>query len=109
MAELFVQISESLDGFIDDRNGDLQRFTEDTSLDELATETLRSIDGMIFGRKARAARPVLADGGQRRGCVDSPRGAGGAPVWVRRRDPVDPVPRDPRRRNPTIRERREAA
>ena len=54
MAELFVQISESLDGFIDDRNGDLQRFTEDTSLDELATETLRSIDGMIFGRKAHA-------------------------------------------------------
>jgi dihydrofolate reductase len=54
MPELFVQISESLDGFIEDRNGDLQWFTEDTSLDELATETLRSIDGMIFGRKAHA-------------------------------------------------------
>ena len=52
MAELFVQISASLDGFIEDRNGDLAWFTEDTSLDDLATETLRSIDGMIFGRKA---------------------------------------------------------
>ena len=54
MSELFVQISESLDGLIEARNGDLQWFNEDTSLDELATETLRSIDGMIFGRKAHA-------------------------------------------------------
>jgi dihydrofolate reductase len=55
MAELFLQISVSLDGFIEDRSGDLSWFTEDTSLDELATETLESIDGMIFGRKAHAA------------------------------------------------------
>jgi dihydrofolate reductase len=54
MAELFLQISLSLDGFIEDEKGDLQWFTEDVSLDELATETLRSIDGMIFGRKAHA-------------------------------------------------------
>ena len=51
---LFLQISTSLDGYIEDKNGDLQWFTEDVSLDELATETLRSIDGMIFGRKAHA-------------------------------------------------------
>jgi dihydrofolate reductase len=55
MAELFLQISVSLDGFIEDRSGDLSWFTEDTSLDELATETLEAIDGMIFGRKAHAA------------------------------------------------------
>ena len=54
MAELFLQISVSLDGYIEDRNHDLAWFTEDTALDELATETLRSIDGMIFGRKAHA-------------------------------------------------------
>jgi aryl-alcohol dehydrogenase-like predicted oxidoreductase len=34
MAELFVQISVSLDGYIEDRNGDLAWFTEDVSLDE---------------------------------------------------------------------------
>jgi len=65
MAELFLQISVSLDGFIEDRSGDLSWFTEDTSLDELATETLESIDGMIFGRRAHAALaafwPTAAD------------------------------------------------
>jgi dihydrofolate reductase len=54
MAEMFVQISVSLDGYIEDRDGGLDWFVDDTSLDELATETLRSIDGMIFGRKAHA-------------------------------------------------------
>ena len=54
MAEMFLQISVSLDGYIEDRNGGLDWFVDDTSLDELATETLRSIDGMIFGRKAHA-------------------------------------------------------
>lgn len=54
MAELFLQISVSLDGYIEDKSGDLAWFTEDSSLDDLATETLRSIDGMIFGRKAHA-------------------------------------------------------
>ena len=54
MAELFLQISVSLDGYIEDSKGDLQWFTEDESLDELATSTLSSIDGMIFGRKAHA-------------------------------------------------------
>jgi dihydrofolate reductase len=54
MPELFLQISVSLDGYIEDKDGDLGWFTEDASLDDLATATLRSIDGMIFGRKAHA-------------------------------------------------------
>ncbi len=52
MAEMFLQISVSLDGYIEDRKGDIEWMTSDTSLDTLATATLRSIDGMIFGRKA---------------------------------------------------------
>ena len=52
MAEMFLQISVTLDGYIEDRNGGLEWFVDDASLDELATETLRSIDGMIFGRNA---------------------------------------------------------
>jgi dihydrofolate reductase len=52
MAELFLQISVSLDGYIEDQNEDLEWFVHDVALDELALDTLRSIDGMIFGRKA---------------------------------------------------------
>ena len=52
MAAIFLQISVSLDGYIEDANGDIEWMTSDTSLDALATATLRSIDGMIFGRKA---------------------------------------------------------
>lgn len=52
MAELFLQISVSLDGFIEDKEGDIEWMTSDTSLDAVMTETLTSIDGMIFGRKA---------------------------------------------------------
>ena len=52
MAELFLQISVSLDGYIEDPNGDIEWMTSDTSLDAFATATLQSIDGMIFGRKA---------------------------------------------------------
>ena len=58
MSDLFLQISVSLDGYIEDKHKDLSWFTEDVSLDELATETLRSIDGMIFGKRAHA---VLAE------------------------------------------------
>ena len=54
MAELFLQISVSLDGFIEDRNGDIEWMTTDTSLDGVVTATLKAIDGMIFGRKAHA-------------------------------------------------------
>jgi dihydrofolate reductase len=49
---MFLQISVSLDGYIEDSNGDIEWMTSDTSLDAFATATLRSIDGMIFGRKA---------------------------------------------------------
>jgi dihydrofolate reductase len=54
MAELFLQISVSLDGYIEDRDEDLEWFVHDAALDDLALATLRSIDGMIFGRKAHA-------------------------------------------------------
>ena len=54
MSELFLQISVSLDGYIEDRDGDIEWMTGDTSFDALATATLKSIDGMIFGRKAHA-------------------------------------------------------
>ena len=54
MAELFLQISVSLDGFIEDRHEDIEWMTSDTSIDAVATATLQSIDGMIFGRKAHA-------------------------------------------------------
>jgi dihydrofolate reductase len=54
MAELFVHITVSLDGFIEDSEGDIEWMVTDTSLDALATDTLSSIDGMIFGRKSHA-------------------------------------------------------
>jgi dihydrofolate reductase len=52
MSELFLQISVSLDGYIEDADHDIEWMVSDTSLDPLATQTLQSIDGMIFGRKA---------------------------------------------------------
>jgi dihydrofolate reductase len=52
MTELFLQISVSLDGYIEDERKDIGWMTDDTSFDDMATATLRSIDGMIFGRKA---------------------------------------------------------
>jgi dihydrofolate reductase len=52
MAELFLQISVSLDGYIEDRNRDIEWMTGDTSFDAFATATLKSIEGMILGRKA---------------------------------------------------------
>jgi dihydrofolate reductase len=52
MAKLFVQMSVSLDGFIEDRDGGMDWFAGDATFDELLTSTLRGIDGMIFGRKA---------------------------------------------------------
>ncbi len=54
MAQLFLQISISLDGYIEDRNHDIDWMTSDTSIDAVHTATLQSIDGMIFGRKAHA-------------------------------------------------------
>lgn len=54
MAELFIQISVSLDNYIEDANGDIEWMAHDTPVDHIHTETLRSIEGMIFGRKAHA-------------------------------------------------------
>jgi dihydrofolate reductase len=54
VAELFLQISVSLDGYIEDRDRDIEWMASDTSLDAVSTATLQSIDGMIFGRTAHA-------------------------------------------------------
>jgi len=54
MAELFLQISVSLDTYIEDAHGNIDWMTSDLSFDRIATATLQSIDGMIFGRKAHA-------------------------------------------------------
>jgi dihydrofolate reductase len=54
MAPLFLQISVSLDGYIEDPEHDIEWMVNDISLDALATATLQSIDGMIFGRKSHA-------------------------------------------------------
>lgn len=54
-ARLFAQISVSLDGFIEDRDKNIDWMTEDTAVDALHTRTLNEIGGMIFGRKAHTA------------------------------------------------------
>lgn len=51
-AELFLQIAVSLDGYIEDADKNIEWMEFDTSFDHVVTETLRAIDGMIFGRKA---------------------------------------------------------
>jgi len=52
VGKLFAQMSVSIDGFIEDRVGDMDWFAGDAAFDELLTSTVRSIDGIIFGRKA---------------------------------------------------------
>ncbi len=52
MANLFVQMSVSLDGFIEDRDGGMDWFAGDQTFDEILTSTVRGIDGIVFGRKA---------------------------------------------------------
>lgn len=54
MAELFLHISVSLDGYIEDAQRDIEWMTSDTSFDDYSTALLQSISGMIFGRKAHA-------------------------------------------------------
>jgi dihydrofolate reductase len=58
MTRFFVQISVSADGFIEDANGGLDWFTGDKAVEDYATDTLRTIGGMVFGRTAHA---LLAD------------------------------------------------
>jgi len=52
MAELFVQMSVSLDGFVEDRDGAMDWFAGDGAFDQILTATVRMIDGIVFGRKA---------------------------------------------------------
>jgi dihydrofolate reductase len=54
MAKLFVQMSVSLDGFVEGRDGEMDWFAGGEGFDQILTATVRSIDGMIFGRKAHA-------------------------------------------------------
>lgn len=54
MATLFVQISVSVDGYIEAADGSLEWFTKDKAVEAFATQTLRSIGGMVFGRTAHA-------------------------------------------------------
>ena len=54
MAELFVQIAVSIDGYIEDANKNIDWMEFDKSYDPVVTATLQSIDGMIFGRRAHA-------------------------------------------------------
>ncbi len=54
MAELFLQIAISLDGYIEDADRNIDWMVFDTFFDPVATATLQSIDGMIFGRRSHA-------------------------------------------------------
>lgn len=45
-------MSVSLDGFIEDAAGGMDWFAGSSAFDELLTGTVRSIDGIVFGRKA---------------------------------------------------------
>jgi dihydrofolate reductase len=54
MAPLFVQISVSIDGYIEDAEGDLEWFTKVKAVEAFATDTLRYIGAMVFGRTAHA-------------------------------------------------------
>jgi dihydrofolate reductase len=52
MRKLFLQINVSLDGFIEDANGEIDWHFADDDFEEFINDTLRSIDGMVFGRVA---------------------------------------------------------
>jgi dihydrofolate reductase len=52
MAKLFLHISVSLDGFIEDENKSLDWTFGTSEFDDYINALLHSIDGMIFGRKA---------------------------------------------------------
>lgn len=52
MARVFLHISVSLDGFIEDANGSLDWTFATNEFDGYINALLNSIDGMIFGRKA---------------------------------------------------------
>jgi dihydrofolate reductase len=50
--KLFLQINVSLDGYIEDLNGNIDWHFADDQFDTFILNTLQSIDGMVFGRVA---------------------------------------------------------
>jgi dihydrofolate reductase len=58
MRKIMLQINVSLDGFIEDANHEIDWHFVDDEFEEFTNDTLRSIDGMIFGR---VAYQLLAD------------------------------------------------
>jgi dihydrofolate reductase len=52
MRRLFMQTNVSLDGYIDDANGDIDWHFSDPEFQTFVDRTLESIDGMMFGRVA---------------------------------------------------------
>jgi dihydrofolate reductase len=49
---LFLQINMTIDGYVEDANGDIDWHFADAEFDAFILDTLRSIDGMVFGRVA---------------------------------------------------------
>ena len=49
---LFLQINMTVDGYVEDANGDIDWHFADAEFDSFILDTLRSIDGMVFGRVA---------------------------------------------------------
>jgi dihydrofolate reductase len=52
MSKLFLQINTSLDGYIEDPSGEIDWHFVDAEFEQFVNTTLRSIDGMVFGRVA---------------------------------------------------------
>jgi dihydrofolate reductase len=52
MAELFLQIAISLDGYIEDADKSIDWMVVDPSIDPHMTKVLGTVDGMIFGKTA---------------------------------------------------------
>jgi dihydrofolate reductase len=50
--KLFLQINMTVDGYVEDANGDIDWHFADAEFDSFILDTLRSIDGMVFGRVA---------------------------------------------------------
>jgi dihydrofolate reductase len=50
--KLFLQINITVDGYIEDANGEIDWHFADDEFDAFILDTLRSIDGMVFGRVA---------------------------------------------------------
>jgi dihydrofolate reductase len=50
--KLFLQINMTVDGYVEDANGEIDWHFTDAEFDTFILDTLRSIDGMVFGRVA---------------------------------------------------------